>query len=96
MTVKDFRGPYPIKYSVVPHAFSAALRALPLESISRALATSSRGAYELDRPKLTITIARWELRKWLRVGEDGKAVEEGVGELLGTGVTADPYISVAF
>ena len=38
-----------------------------------------------DRPKLTVTIARRELRKWLRASAEGKAVEEGVGELLGAG-----------
>ena len=34
-------------------------------------------------PKLTVTIARRELRKWLRESAEGKAVEEVVGELLG-------------
>ena len=38
-----------------------------------------------DRPKLTVTIARRELRKWLRASAEGKAVEEGVGKLLGAG-----------
>ena len=38
-----------------------------------------------DRPTLTVTIARRELRKWLRASAEGKAVEEGVGELLGAG-----------
>ena len=35
--------------------------------------------------KLTVTIARRELRKWLRASAEGKAVEEVVGELLGGG-----------
>ena len=39
-----------------------------------------------DRPKLTVTIARRELRKWLRTSTEGKAVEERVGKLLGGGV----------
>ena len=34
-------------------------------------------------PQLTVTIARRELRKWLRASAEGKAVEEVVGELLG-------------
>ena len=38
-----------------------------------------------DRPKLTVTIARRELRKWLRASAEGKTVEEGVGKLLGAG-----------
>ena len=40
-----------------------------------------------DRPNLTVTIARRELRKWLRSSAEGKAVEEGVGELLGAGAS---------
>ena len=38
-----------------------------------------------DRPNLTVTIARRELRKWLRAFAEGKAVEEGVEKLLGAG-----------
>ncbi len=37
-----------------------------------------------DREKVTVTIARREIRKWLRASKDGKAVEEAVEELLGT------------
>ena len=33
-------------------------------------------------PKLTVTIARHELRKWLRASAEGRAVEAGVGRLL--------------
>ena len=32
--------------------------------------------------KLTVTIARREIRKWLRESAEGKAVEEAIGELL--------------
>ena len=32
--------------------------------------------------KLTVTIARRELRKWLRASDEGKAVESAVGRLL--------------
>ena len=35
-----------------------------------------------SRPRLTVTIARRELRKWLRNSYEGKAVEELVGKLL--------------
>ena len=35
-----------------------------------------------DRGEVTVTIARRELRKWLRESTEGKAVEEAVGELL--------------
>ena len=33
--------------------------------------------------KLTVTIARRELRKWLRASETGAGVEAAVGDLLG-------------
>ena len=36
--------------------------------------------------KVSVTIARRELRKWLRASAEGKAVEAGVGRLLGGGV----------
>ena len=36
-----------------------------------------------SRPRLTVTIARRELRKWLRTSAEGKAVEVEVGRLLG-------------
>ena len=35
-----------------------------------------------DRGQLTVTIARREIRKWLRESKEGKAVEQAVGELL--------------
>ena len=60
-------------------------------AISKAGAAAATGAAEQleqlrqDRPKLTVTIARRELRKWLRASAEGKAVEEGVGKLLGAG-----------
>ena len=33
--------------------------------------------------RLTVTIARREIRKWLRQSDEGRRVEEVVGELLG-------------
>ena len=60
-------------------------------AISKAGAAAATGAAEQleqlrqDRPKLTVTIARRELRKWLRASAEGEAVEEGVGDLLGAG-----------
>ena len=35
-----------------------------------------------ERDRVTVTIARRELRRWLRESAEGKAVEEGVGRLL--------------
>ena len=35
------------------------------------------------RDRVTVTIARRELRRWLRESEEGKAVEAAVGRLLG-------------
>ena len=44
-----------------------------------------------DRGEVTVTIARRELRKWLRESTEGKAAEEAVEKLLGTGqVPANP------
>ena len=41
-----------------------------------------------DRGEVTVTIARRELRKWLREASEGKAVERTVGELLENNVDA--------
>ena len=35
-----------------------------------------------ERQRVTVTIARREIRKWLRESTEGKAVEEAVQELL--------------
>ena len=35
--------------------------------------------------ELTVAIARRELRKWLRISDEGKAVESAVGKLLAGG-----------
>ena len=48
-------------------------------------AAKQLGQLRQDRPTLTVTIARRELRRWLRGSAEGKAVEEGVGKLLGAG-----------
>ncbi len=58
-------------------------------SVSRAGRAAAEGAarelaaLRQSRSKVTVTIARRELRKWLRESEEGKAVEEVVRELLG-------------
>ena len=36
-----------------------------------------------ERSRVTVTIARRELRKWLRASPEGRRVEEVVGRLLG-------------
>ena len=36
-----------------------------------------------ERDRVTVTIARRELRKWLRSSDEGYAVEDAVGRLLG-------------
>ena len=38
-----------------------------------------------EREKVTVTVARRELRRWLRESKEGKAVERVVGRLLGDG-----------
>ena len=45
--------------------------------------------------EVTVTIARRELRKWLRESTEGKAVEEAVGELLAKKVDAHSSLKVA-
>ena len=36
-----------------------------------------------ERDRLTVTVARRELRAWLREGDEGRAVEGAVAEVLG-------------
>ena len=56
--------------------------------VSQAGEAAAQGAAEQlarlrqDRGKVTVTIARREIRKWLRESEEGKAVEEAVANLL--------------
>ena len=60
-------------------------------AISQAGETAAVGAAQQlaqlreQRDNVTVTIARREIRKWLRESEEGKAVEEVVAKLLGTG-----------
>ncbi len=61
-------------------------------TISKAGATAAAGAQEKleelrkqEGDKLTVTIARRDLRAWLRTSEEGRAVEDAVAELLGGG-----------
>ena len=42
-----------------------------------------------ERDRVTVTIARRELRKWLRKSPEGRTVEELVGRLLGKAVSLD-------
>ena len=44
------------------------------------------GNLRRERPNFTVTIARREIRKWLRESVEGKKVEEVVGVLLGGGL----------
>ena len=58
------------------------------KSVVKAGAAAAAGVAEQlellrqQHPKLTVTIARRELRKWLRASAEGKEVEEAVGKLL--------------
>ena len=60
-------------------------------AISQAGETAAVGAAQQlaqlreQRDNVTVTIARREIRKWLRESDEGKAVEEVVAKLLGTG-----------
>ena len=44
-----------------------------------------RKLQERQGAELTVAIARRELRKWLRISDEGKAVESAVGKLLDGG-----------
>ena len=62
------------------------------KSIAKAGEAAATGAaHQLEQlgeehgPKLTVTIARREMRKWLRESAEGQAVEEVVGKLLAGG-----------
>ena len=64
----------------------------PLHAVvSEAGRLAAKGAAERlaqlrqERTDVTVTIARREIRKWLRESKEGKAVEEAVKKLLGTG-----------
>ena len=66
--------------------------AVPLHvAISEAGQTAAVGAAQQlaqlreQRDNVTVIIARREIRKWLRESDEGKAVEEVVAKLLGTG-----------
>ena len=57
--------------------------------VSEAGESAARGAAERlaslreERDRVTVTIARRELRAWLRASDEGRAVEAAVGRLLG-------------
>ena len=58
------------------------------EAGARAAAAAGKNLAELRKQrgdKLTVTIVRRELRKWLRTSEEGRAVETRVGKLLARG-----------
>ena len=60
-------------------------------AISEAGETAAAGAAKQlaqlreQRDNVTVTIARREIRKWLRESDEGKTVEEVVGKLLAGG-----------
>ena len=60
-------------------------------AVSEAGQTAAAGAAKQlaqlreQRDNVTVTIARREIRKWLRESDEGKAVEEVVGKLLAGG-----------
>ena len=59
--------------------------------VSEAGETAAKGAVRQlarlreERDRVTVTIARRELRNWLRASEEGRAVEDAVGRLLNAG-----------
>ena len=59
------------------HAEVSAAGAAAAEGAARQLARLHE-----ERERVTVTIARRELREWLRVSPEGRAVEDAVGRLL--------------
>ena len=55
------------------------------ESAAAAAAVQLEGLQQEYGERLTVTIARRELRKWLRSSNEGRAVEDAVGRLLSSG-----------
>ena len=66
---------------------SVALHAEVSEAGKTAAAGAAKQLKRLrqERDRVTVTIARRELRKWLRASDEGQAVEDAVGRLLGGG-----------
>ena len=67
---------------------SQELHAIIADAGSRAAAAAGKKLEELRRQegdKLTVTVARRELRAWLRTSPEGRAVETAVGRLLAGG-----------
>ena len=73
----------------------------PSEPLHRAISEAGKAAAEgaasqlaqlrQKRDRLTVRIARQELREWLRESDEGRAVEDAVGELLRARVSG--YVS---
>ncbi len=67
---------------------------LILTGLAQAVEAAAAGATKQleqlrkERDNLTVTVARRELRKWLRESAEGKAVEAAVGKLLGVGASS--------
>ena len=59
------------------------LRSPRLAKTAAAGASKQLERLRQERDRVTVTIARRELRKWLRASDEGKAVEDVVGRLLG-------------
>ena len=60
-----------------PHAATSEVGRLAAEGATERLAQLRQ-----ERTHVTVTIARREIRKWLRESKEGKAVEKAVGDLL--------------
>ena len=60
-----------------PHAATSEVGRLAAEGAAERLAQLRQ-----ERTHVTVTIARREIRKWLRESKEGKAVEKAVGDLL--------------
>lgn len=74
----------PLHTAIADAGHAAAIGAAQQLAVLRAKRSESGGPAKRGSPRpLTVTIARRELRNWLRTSPEGMAVEELVGQLLG-------------
>ncbi len=86
LPIPEFDSAVPLHAAIADAGQAAASGAAQQLAALRAQRSTSSGTAKRGSPRpLTVTIARRELRKWLRTSSEGKAMEELVGRLLGQG-----------
>ncbi len=84
LPIPEFDPAVPLHAAIADAGQAAATGAAQQLAALRAQRSTSSGTAKRGSPRpLTVTIARRELRKWLRTSPEGKTVEGLVGRLLG-------------